>query len=77
MLLVDTNDKDDKNDCTADSCDASGKVTHNSSEAGTLCPGTPTDYGQCDGQGHCVDCVNSGGCEESSDCGPNNTCHPS
>src|SRR5215207_4162516 len=36
-----------------------------------LCPlmSSPTDtYGQCDGQGHCIDCTNSGACDEASVC---------
>jgi hypothetical protein len=44
-----------------------------------LCPlmssGTDT-YGQCDGQGHCVDCTNSGGCDEASTCSAERQCVP-
>ena len=46
-----------------------------------LCPlangSNPGDqYGQCDGAGHCVDCTNSGACDEASVCSPDHKCVP-
>ena len=44
-----------------------------------LCPlvSSPTDsYGQCDGQGHCIDCTNSGACDEASTCSADQHCVP-
>jgi hypothetical protein len=61
--------------CQVSYC-AEGQCKTTWAPAATLCPGTPTDYGQCDGQGNCVDCVNSGGCDEASTCGSDNQCIP-
>jgi hypothetical protein len=44
-----------------------------------LCPlvSSPNDtYGQCDGQGHCVDCTNTGACDEASVCSADHQCVP-
>jgi hypothetical protein len=44
-----------------------------------LCPlmSSPSDtYGQCDGQGHCIDCTNSGACDEASVCSADHQCVP-
>ncbi|WP_437965610.1 hypothetical protein WMF04_39160 [Sorangium sp. So ce260] len=41
--------------------------------AGTLCN---AQQDQCDGAGHCVDCVNSGGCGECCVCSASGTCVP-
>jgi hypothetical protein len=44
--------------------------------AGALCSYSDQLYeaGQCDGQGACVDCVNNGGCDESSACTAQQVC---
>jgi hypothetical protein len=44
-----------------------------------LCPlmsSSNDTYGQCDGQGHCVDCTNTGGCDEASVCSAERQCVP-
>jgi hypothetical protein len=114
VVVVDSNDVDDNNECTKDACGANGTASHvpevgascsngglcsadgkcltcdhnlcpvadachvpvcsadgcklAPKPVGTLCPGTPTDYGQCDEQGMCVDCTDNGGCDEASVC---------
>lgn len=64
--------------CQVSYC-ASGTCKTGPAPVDKLCPkvaGPNDQYGQCDGQGHCVDCTNSGACDEASTCGPNNACVP-
>jgi hypothetical protein len=71
MLLVDAQDNDDQVECTADSCDMNGKPVHTIRTGGACGNGD-----QCNAQAECVDCVDNGGCDEASVCGPENECIP-
>jgi hypothetical protein len=52
----------DGNECTTDSCDASGTPTHDNVAAMMPCALGPGAQGQCDGSGKCVECLDDTGC---------------
>jgi hypothetical protein len=62
----------DNNECTYDVC-CNGVTTHPPVPRDTLCNGW---MDQCDGQGQCVDCTNSGGCGECCTCNQQQMCYP-
>lgn len=66
--IDDTGDfKDDRSECTSDSCKADGSTAHDPVVLGTSCTG-PSGM-QCNDIGACVECIDNGGCMGPETCG--------